>query len=71
MEPRPARPEYFTPQDVASMLRVNQRTVLCWAAEDSSMPTIRIGRVIRFELTALFHWLARKRGRITQAVTRK
>jgi len=46
------------------MLQVDQRTILRWAAEDASMPTTRIGRVIRFEEAALFRWLARKRGRI-------
>jgi len=64
LEPLPARPVYLTPQDVAGMLKVNQRTVLRWAAEDASMPTTRLGRVIRFEEAALFRWLARKRGRI-------
>ena len=63
MEPRPARPEYLTPHDVARMLQVNQRTVLRWAAEDPSMPTFRMGRVIRFEQVALVCWL-RKRGRL-------
>ena len=63
MEPQPER-RYLTPQDVASMLQVNQRTVLRWAAEDPSMPTFRMGRVIRFEQVALVRWL-RKRGRIT------
>jgi len=45
------------------MLKVNERTVLRWAAEDPSMPTIRIGRVIRWEQDALFRWLAKKRPR--------
>src|SRR2546425_6381389 len=46
------------------MLQLDQRTVLRWAAEDASMPTTRIGRVIRFEQAALFRWLAlKKRGR--------
>ena len=64
IEPRPALPVYLTPQDVAGMLQVDERTVLRWAAEDPSMPTFRKGRVIRFEQVALVGWL-RKRGRIT------
>ena len=64
LEPLPARPVYLTPENVADMLQVDQRTILRWAAEDASMPTTRIGRVIRFEGAALFRWLARKRGRI-------
>ena len=63
MEPRPALPVYLTPENVADMLQVDQRTVLRWAAEDARMPTIRIGRVIRWEQDALFRWLAKKRPR--------
>lgn len=61
-------PAFLTSQDVASMLQVNERTVLRWAAEDASMPTTRIGRVIRFEREPLLRWLARKRPRSAQAV---
>ena len=64
LEPLPARPVYLTPENVADMLQVDQRTILRWAAEDTSMPTVRIGRVIRWEQAALKRWLARKRGRI-------
>ena len=63
IEARPALPIYLTPKKVARMLKVNERTVLRWAAEDPSMPTIRIGRVIRWEQDALFRWLAKKRPR--------
>ena len=63
IEARPALPIYLTPKKVARMLEVNERTVLRWAAEDPSMPTIRIGRVIRWEQDALFRWLAKKRPR--------
>src|SRR2546426_5594126 len=63
IETRPARPVYLTPQELADMLQVDQRTVLRWAAEDPSMPTTRIGRVIRFEQAALFRWLDRKPAR--------
>ena len=63
LEPLPARPVYLTPENVADMLQVDQRTILRWAAEDARMPTIRIGRVIRWEQDALFRWLAKKRPR--------
>jgi len=62
-------PAYLTPQQVAETLQVNERTVLRWAAEDASMPTTRIGRVIRFEREPLLRWLARKRPRIAQRST--
>jgi excisionase family DNA binding protein len=55
--------EYLTPQDVAALLQVDDRTVLRWAASDPSMPTLRIGRVVRFEKAALDRWLVRKRPR--------
>jgi excisionase family DNA binding protein len=60
---------FLTPQQVAEMLQVDERTVLRWAQQDASMPATRIGRVIRFELLALERWLAKKAprsARITQ-----
>jgi len=62
-------PAFLTPQQVAEMLQVNERTVLRWAAEDASMPATRIGRVIRFEREPLRRWLARKRPRLAQGST--
>jgi len=56
-------PVYLTPQDVAQLLQVNERTVLRWAQQEASMPTTRIGRVIRFERGPLMRWLAKKRPR--------
>src|SRR5207249_2571342 len=54
---------YLTPKQVADLLQVNERTVLRWAQQDPSIPTIRIGKVIRFEREPLMRWLARKRPR--------
>jgi excisionase family DNA binding protein len=62
-------PSYLTPQQVADMLQVDERTVLRWAQQDASMPATRIGRVIRFETNALERWLARKRPRSAQGST--
>jgi len=62
-------PSYLTPQQVANMLQVDERTVLRWAQQDASMPVTRIGRVIRFEKAALDRWLARKRARPAQSST--
>ena len=62
-------PSYLTPQQVANMLQVDERTVLRWAQQDASMPVTRIGRVIRFEKAALDRWLARKRPRLAQGST--
>lgn len=62
-------PSYLTPKQVADMLQVDERTVLRWAQQDAYMPATRIGRVIRFEKTALERWLARKRPRSAQGST--
>ncbi len=57
-------PTFLTPQQVAEMLHVNQRTVLRWAQSDASMPATRLGgRVVRFEREPLLRWLARKQPR--------
>ena len=64
-----ALPVYLTPDDVAAMLKVDDRTVLRWAQQDASMPATRIGRVVRFEREPLMRWLARKRPRSAQGPT--
>ena len=57
-------PVYITPQQLAAMLQVDERTVLRWAQQDASMPASRFGpRVIRFERGALLRWLERKKPR--------
>ena len=56
-------PVYLTPEQVATMLQIDERTVLRWAQQDTSLPATRIGRVIRFEREPLMRWLARKRPR--------
>lgn len=52
-------PAYLTSLEVAAMIRVSSRTVERWARADASMPVTRIGRLLRFERTALEAWLAR------------
>ncbi len=60
---------YLTPAQVASMLKVNPKTVLRWAAQDASMPVIRLSRVIRFEQDALLRWLEHKTPRGSRSYT--
>lgn len=55
-----SEPAYFTPRQVAAMLQVNERTVLRWADRDSTMPSLRLGKIVRFERAALLRWLARR-----------
>ena len=62
-------PVYLTAKQAADMLKVHERTVVRWAAQDASMPATRIGRVIRFEREPLLRWLGRKRPRSAQSST--
>ncbi len=65
----PALPTFLTPQQVGEMLQVDERTVLRWAQHDASMPTTRVGRIVRFEREPLLRWLARKQPRSVRHVT--
>ena len=56
----PALPVYLTPAQVADLLQVSEKTVSRWSLQDASMPTLRIGRVVRFEREALMSWLRRR-----------
>ncbi len=58
-----ALPTFLTAQQVAEMLQVDERTVLRWAQQDATMPTTRIGRVVRFEREPLLRWVGRKQPR--------
>jgi excisionase family DNA binding protein len=64
---RIALPTFLTPRQVADMLQVDERTVLRWGRHDASMPTTRLGRVVRFEREPLLRWLARKNPRSSRA----
>ncbi|OLC74584.1 MAG: hypothetical protein AUH78_10920 [Gemmatimonadetes bacterium 13_1_40CM_4_69_8] len=59
-------PTFLTARQVADMLHVDERTVLRWAQHDASMPTTRLGRVVRFEREPLLRWLARKQPRLAR-----
>jgi excisionase family DNA binding protein len=61
-------PIFFTAQQVADMLQVDERTVLRWAQHDASMPATRLGRVVRFEREPLLRWLARKQPRAARGL---
>src|SRR5262245_30861305 len=65
-------PEYLTAAQVATMLQVDEKTVYRWAAEDSTMPALRLGRgrgTVRFQRERLLRWLAdREQGRRRRAV---
>jgi excisionase family DNA binding protein len=55
--PGPSSPEYFTPDQVAELLQVSTKSVYRWAAEDPTMPALRIGGTVRFHAERLRRWL--------------
>jgi excisionase family DNA binding protein len=60
----PAAVEYLTPTEVGTLLRVTKKSVYRWAAEDPTMPALRIGGTLRFSRTRLEVWLrSREQGR--------
>ena len=65
LETQAARTEYLTAEQVAELLQVSQKSVFRWAAEDPSMPALRIGRrTVRFPRERFARWLAtREHGR--------
>jgi excisionase family DNA binding protein len=49
-------PMFLTAQQVAELLQVSEKSVLRWAAQDPSMPALRIGRTLRFPREQLLAW---------------
>jgi len=57
-------PVFLTVADVAALLQISPKSVSRWALQDSSMPALRRGRVLRFERQSLLDWLrAQTQGR--------
>jgi excisionase family DNA binding protein len=52
-----AEPEYLTAAQVARVLQVSSKNVYRWAERDATMPTLRIGRLVRFPRQRLLRWL--------------
>jgi excisionase family DNA binding protein len=56
-------PTYLTAEQVGALLQCSPKSVFRWAAEDPTMPVIRIGRTVRFPRAKLEQWLsARTQG---------
>lgn len=53
----PAERLYLTPEQVAALLQVSPKTVYRWAAQDATMPTLRVGGVVRFPRERVLRWL--------------
>ena len=53
-------PSYLNADAVAQLLGVTPKTVSRWSLTDPTMPTMRIGRTVRFPEAALHRWLSTK-----------
>jgi len=49
---------YLTAAQLAALIQVDKATVYRWAAAEPSMPTLRIGSVVRFPREQVLAWLA-------------
>lgn len=60
LEQLQARRGLLTAEELAALLNVSEKTVYRWS-KSGSLPTVRIGTLIRFEPAAVSNWL-RERG---------
>ena len=60
---RPSAGDYLTPQQVADLLQIDEKTVSRWSLQDPTMPVFRRGRVVRFQRERLTAWLERQEPR--------
>ena len=56
----PEREPLLTVREVAELLRVAQKTVRRWAVSEG-LPSIRLGRVLRFEPGDVSRWLSARK----------
>jgi len=49
--------DYMTAVEVARLLQVSAKSIYRWAAQDATMPVLRIGGVVRFPRERLLRWL--------------
>ena len=50
--------EYMTLKEIAEYYKVHENTIRNWI--EDNMPSIKIGRVLRFDLQAVEEWIANK-----------
>jgi len=53
----PGAPLYLRPEEVAKLLRLSVKSVYRLAAEDPTLPVLRLGRTVRFPRERLLKWL--------------
>lgn len=56
----PRDPTFLTSKQVADLLQCSEKSVLRWAGQDSTMPCLRIGRLVRFDRERLLGWFRAK-----------
>ena len=62
---------YLDARDVAAILKVSPKSVFRWAAQDPTMPALRIGGTVRFPRERLLRWLRdREQGHPTRGRVR-
>lgn len=49
--------EYLTPEQLAELLQVSEKTLRRWRNEGTGPPFVRIGRIIRYRKRAALAWL--------------
>lgn len=66
-----ATPRYLTAEQVGELLQVSSRTVQRWALAGASVPTLRLGRTVRFPRAELERWFERSTqgSRKSKAIT--
>jgi excisionase family DNA binding protein len=64
---------YWTPEEFANELRVSVKSIYRWAAEDATMPQLRLGTgkggTLRFPRERVMRWLRQREG-ATAVITR-
>jgi excisionase family DNA binding protein len=60
LEQLQARRGLLTAEDIAALLNISEKTVYRWS-KSGSLPSVRIGTLVRFEPAAVSSWL-RERG---------
>ncbi|MGN9786626.1 helix-turn-helix domain-containing protein [Nonomuraea diastatica] len=61
--PTTAAPHFLTPEDLAEMFNVPKETVYQWRRKRTGPPGFRVGRHLRYDLTAVLAWVAKQTQR--------
>src|SRR5436190_10438436 len=72
LTPHPIDNQFLNPKEVAYLLNVSVRTVTHWAGKwkatrgQDGIPSIKVGKLWRFEKEEMLRWLARRRDAARQ-----